>query len=292
MSDAIDWDDLRLFYEVASLGTLAGAAARSGLSAPTIGRRMLALERVTQRELFLRRQTGYALAPDGEALFARVAAMRDAAASVETWRSEAVPLPGVNIAADFWMIRFLAGHLPELWSPAERFQLCFEAQQSRADLFHRVAHIMITTIRPETGNVAVRPAPATAYAPYCARHFDQTGHRNWVSIGRGLCDAPWANWASSQPGNWITIWADTPATLIDIVRAGGGRCVLPCLIGDSDSALVRAGPLIDGLAHDNWIVLHDDERKRGEVRLVINRLNALFADHGDLMSGQRPASAA
>ena len=40
-----DWDDLRLFLHVAEQGGLAGTATLTGISAPTIGRRMLALER-------------------------------------------------------------------------------------------------------------------------------------------------------------------------------------------------------------------------------------------------------
>jgi DNA-binding transcriptional LysR family regulator len=52
MNDALDWEDLRLFYKVASLGSLAAASSHTGISSPTIGRRMHDLERVLQRELF------------------------------------------------------------------------------------------------------------------------------------------------------------------------------------------------------------------------------------------------
>ncbi|CCE99729.1 hypothetical protein predicted by Glimmer/Critica (plasmid) [Sinorhizobium fredii HH103] len=49
-----NWEDLRLFLHVAEQGGLAGAAEKTGISAPTIGRRMLALERATGRALFVR----------------------------------------------------------------------------------------------------------------------------------------------------------------------------------------------------------------------------------------------
>ena len=55
------WDDLQLFLNVATEGGLSGAALRTGLSAPTIGRRMLTLERTTGRTLFVRSQQGYRL---------------------------------------------------------------------------------------------------------------------------------------------------------------------------------------------------------------------------------------
>eukprot|EP01030_Chromulinospumella_sphaerica_P031879 gene31879-32556_t len=62
------WDDLKLFLHVASEGGLSGASLQTGLSAPTIGRRMFALERVLGRSLFVRSQQGYRLAHDGEIL--------------------------------------------------------------------------------------------------------------------------------------------------------------------------------------------------------------------------------
>lgn len=287
MNDALDWEDLRLFYQVASLGSLAAASAQTGISSPTIGRRMLDLERATQRELFVRRQTGYTLAPDGKALFDRVASMQFAAGNIEAWRSEAVPLPGVDIAVDYWMARFLAAYRAALWSPLEPFQLCIKTGEERTDLVHRRAHITIARERPETGNVAVRRAPPLAYAPYCARDFDQAYDCNWISIGRGILSAPWANWASERSCNWITFWTDTPAILLDLVRAGAGRAVLPCHVGDADPDLVRAGEIIAELGHESWIVVHDDERKRPEVRTVIDRLADLLDRHGTLFSGQQ-----
>ncbi|WP_234901895.1 helix-turn-helix domain-containing protein [Agrobacterium rubi] len=68
----VNWDDLKLFHIVASEGGLAGAAGLTGISAPTIGRRMLFLERTMGRTLFIRSQQGYRLAPDGLTLFERV----------------------------------------------------------------------------------------------------------------------------------------------------------------------------------------------------------------------------
>ncbi|MGD1888768.1 MAG: LysR family transcriptional regulator [Cohaesibacteraceae bacterium] len=291
MNDVLDWEDLRLFYQVASLGSLAAASAETGISSPTIGRKMLELERATQRELFVRRQTGYALAPDGKALFDRVASMQSAAGVVEAWRSDAVPLPGVDIAVDYWMARFLAMNRAAIWSAIDPFQLCIQTEEHDATLLHRRAHIMLARSRPENGNVALRKAPPIAYAPYCARDFDQTYDCNWISVGRGILGDPWANWAADQSSNWITFWTDTPAVLLDMARAGAGRAVLPCYIGDQEPDLVRAGDLIDDLFHENWIVIHDDERKRPEVRAVIDRMADLMNQHADLLVGKAGRSA-
>jgi DNA-binding transcriptional LysR family regulator len=106
MTDA-GWDDLKLFLHVASEGALSGAAARTGLSAPTIGRRMLALERTTGRTLFVRSQQGYRLAPDGETLLEHVRAMQKTADGIADWNAHGFAMPIVSIGAD-------AGPVPAL----------------------------------------------------------------------------------------------------------------------------------------------------------------------------------
>ena len=61
----IGWDDLQVFYHVAEGGGLSGAGRALGLSAATVGRRMLSLEQATGQALFERSQAGYALTGAG-----------------------------------------------------------------------------------------------------------------------------------------------------------------------------------------------------------------------------------
>jgi len=279
------WDDLRLFYHVAQSGSLAGAAERTGLSSPTIGRRMLDLERATGRTLFVRKQTGYELAPDGQVLLERVMAMRLAAKAIEDWREDVMRLPMVAISAGTWMSRFIADNLGRLWSPADPFRLCFKTAETHVDIGHREADIGLRNQRPASGNLAVRRTNHVAFAPYCALSFDQDRDCNWVALGSDVATTPSARWTLSQPNLWITTWANTPGMLYSLVRGGAGRGVLPCFIGDADPDLVRAGPVIEALSHTMWIVMHDDERNRPEVRTVIDRLVRLNADHSALFNG-------
>ncbi len=286
----IDWELLRLFGHVARAGSLSGAAERTGISAPTLGRRMLELEAALGRSLFTRLRTGYELTVDGRALFERARAMEVAATSVEAWRGSISEMPIVVVSAGTWMSRYIAEKLPALWTPADDFRLCFKTDDARLDLERREADIGIRNERPDTGNVAGLRSVTVRFAPFCARGFDQITHANWVALGADGARTPSARWMINQPDLWITVWANTPRMLYDLVRGGAGRCVLPCFIGDSDPELVRAGPLIPELDHDMWIVAHDDGRHRREVRLVIDRLAALYQRHAPLFSGERALS--
>ena len=280
-----NWDDLRLFLHVAEQGGLAGAAEKTGISAPTIGRRMLALERATGRALFVRARTGYELAPDGHVLLDRVRAMYEAAQDIADWHETAHSMPIVRLLSDTTLSCFTAVSLRHLWTPNDAFRVCFKTCEAVLDLTHRDADIGLTAERPETGNVAARRSVRVAYAPYCAQGFDHRRHTNWVSLGTDVANQPWKRWAFEQPDRFITNWVNCPRMMFDLVKAGAGIGVVPCFIGDSDPAFVRAGRVIEELNHDLWIVLHDDERGRESVRTVADRLSALLAANAALFSG-------
>ncbi|EPE99081.1 LysR family transcriptional regulator [Rhizobium grahamii] len=286
MKDA-NWDDLQLFFHVATGGGLSAAATQTGLSAPTIGRRMLALERATGRALFNRGPTGYLLAKDGVALLERVRLMQDAAQSIADWRGEVLTLPIVSMAADSWTSRFVAFHLAAIWTPKDAFRMCYKTCDGSVDFTYREAHIAIRHDRPDTGNVAIRRSVSVAHAVYQARSFDDR-NRNWISLGTDIAITPADKWTFEHPDYWITGWTNTPHMLFYLIRGGAGRGVLPCFIGDSDQSLVRAGPLVEELTYEMWVTAHDDERQRPEVRTVIDRLVGLFSENETLFAGEAP----
>lgn len=282
----MDWQELRLFFDVAETGSLAGAASRTGLSAPTIGRRMASLEKALGRRLFIRHQTGYELAVDGRALFEQVREMHSVADRIGEWSSGVYQLPKVTISAGTWTTRFLGRNIDALWTPDDPFRLGFLTTEARLELSHREADIGIRNARPQSGNLAYRKSVQIAFAVYRHRDFDDDKNHNWVSIGRETGTTPSANWVHSQPELRITTWVSTPVALLDVILGGGGLGVLPCFIGDTEPELRRYGSPIGELEHTSWIVMHDDERRDPSKRLVIDRLTALIKANTALFGGQ------
>lgn len=94
----VRWDDLAAFLVVARAGGLSAAARSLGASAPTLGRRMHALERALGRELFLRRTHGYDLTDAGRELQREI---ESAAGKIEraTARTARDALPLVKLSA-------------------------------------------------------------------------------------------------------------------------------------------------------------------------------------------------
>jgi hypothetical protein len=224
-------------------------------------------------------------AHDGELLFERVRRMREAAHSIAEMRQPVLALPIVRITGDAWLLQFVAQNLDSLRTPEDGFRLCFKIGNPRANLLHRESDIGLSDERPETGNVAARRLSPVAFAPYCSRGMAGLEQPAWAALGTEVAVSPAALWTARQTDLWITTWANTPHMLAELIRSGAGCGVLPCFLGDADPGLVRMGPPIEEVGYEAWLMMHDDERHRPEMRTAIERLAALFARERRQLAG-------
>jgi DNA-binding transcriptional LysR family regulator len=285
MSDS-GWDDLKLFLHVATEGGLSGASLRTGLSAPTIGRRMLALERVLGRALFVRSQQGYRLAHDGEILLEHVRDMQRAAESIADWHRGAFTLPIVSIASDPWIAGFMADHVGEIRTIDDPYRICCKAARPGLDLTFREADVAVVRQRPETGNLAVQRSVGIRYAAYRASGVREGNDIRWISLSTDISQAPAEKWVFQNREQQIHTWTSNHDLLPRLVRQGAGRGVLPVFIGDADPELQRADGIIEELDHDLWIVANDDDRRRSEVRSVIDRVADILRRNESVFAGR------
>ena len=266
------WDDLKLFLHVALEGGLSGASLRTGLSAPTIGRRMFALERRLGRALFVRSQQGYRLAHDGEILLEHVKNMQKAAENIAQWHSGAFTQPIVSIASDPWIAGFVADHAGEVRTRDDAYRICCKPARPGLDLTFREADVALVRERPETGNLAIQRSVGIRYATYRSADLFEGNDIRWISMSTDISFAPAEKWVFQNRESQIYTWTSSHDLLQRLVRNGAGRGVLPVFVGDADPALVREGEIITELDHDLWIVANADDRHRAEVRSVIDRL--------------------
>jgi DNA-binding transcriptional LysR family regulator len=284
----LDWEDLKVFIRVARGGGLSPAAAELGLSPATVGRRMIALERAVARPLFVRRQSGYELTDDGRTLLAKALAMEAGARPIEDWLSAGGNRPLVRISAGTWTANFLASNFARLWTPDDSFRVAFKTTEAKLDIAHREVEIGVRNRQPDSANLAARRTGEVAQAPFRARNLSSAQMDVWVAIAAEDQTTRSARWVSAQPGIVVAAWANTPRTLYDLIRAGVGKGVLPCFAGDRDPLLERAGEPIEELREGQWLVMHNDDRHRSEVRTVIDRMTSVLTAHAALFAGERP----
>lgn len=266
-----DWDDLRLFLAVARNGGLAAAAAVTGKSAPTLGRRMLALERRLGRELFLRLPRGYALTPDGQGLLDEVVTLEDhIGPMVET--DPAAAMPVVKVSAGLWVTHLLCQRVAEIVA-GDRIRLRFIASDERMDIGRREALIGVRNQRPDGLGLAGRRIAKVRFAVYACDAAVTT----WARV---LGPTPSAKWVEEVAPKGDTIEVTSSRNALDLALSGAARAVLPCFIGRQYAGLREVLPPIDALEHDQWLVTHHEDRFTPEVRKVNDRIYAILRKVG------------
>ncbi|WP_372578201.1 LysR family transcriptional regulator [Ruegeria hyattellae] len=263
----MDWDDLRLFLAVARGGGLAAASDTTKKSAPTLGRRMVALEKRLGVDLFIRLPRGYALTAEGEALLAKLAEVESRIVPLSEAGKERKPL--VKLSAGTWMTHLLCRKAQSITGGDVAIR--FISADHVLDIRRRDAVIGIRNHRPDQIGLACRRVGRVSFAAYATGPEVTT----WVRV---MGQTPSARWTAQASAGHPVIEVTGPRNALDLAQAGAARAVLPCFIGDDTAGLTRIAGPIDALAHDQWLVTHDEERFAPEVRMVIGRVEALLRD--------------
>jgi len=260
----VRWDDLSAFLAVARTGGLSAAARETGASAPTLGRRMRALERALGRELFVRRTHGYDLTDAGRAM---VHELEGVAGRIEriTARPAGDALPLVKLSAGTWTTLVLVRRSLELAGDPPDLRIRFLAAEDILSIGRREAAIGIRNRRPTEAGLAGRKLARVHFAAYAAPGAPQ----DWIRV---YADTPSARWVAARAGDATLHEVSHPRLALDLALAGAGRVVLPSFIGEAEPRLTRAGEPIEELSHDQWLVTHDDDRRLPEVRRAIDRV--------------------
>jgi len=264
-----DWDDLRLFLAVARNGGLAGAANASGKSAPTLGRRMLALERRLGQTLFERLPRGYVLTAQGNSLLS-VALQIHHLIDPVMGDGKNSRRRTVKLSAGTWTTFLLCQHSSALIEQ-DCIILQFIAAEQALDIPHREAVIGIRNQRPTNTSLAGQRINKVRFATYAINHDIET----WAIL---LGNTPSARWVSRHVGNDARIEVSHPRNILDLTLSGVAKSVLPTFIGNQTEGLIQISEEIDELEHSQWLVTHHEDRHLPEVRRVIERLQKLLSD--------------
>lgn len=282
----LNWDDLRLFLTVARSGGLRAASDPLGLSAPTLGRRMLALEAAIGHQLFSRSLTGYTLTAAGRDLLAQAEEAERAMLTITAWSEGSRADPLVRVSAGRWMSDLLAANIDSLWQVSDRIRLEFVTTFDPVDLGRRVADIDLRGSRPDEAGLARQLVGRVAHAVYSGRkRVNGVADGYFVGLSGEATGTPVALWLEAHHGDRIGVRGNDVHACLRLVTEGAGLSVFPCFVGDADPRLVRLGTPIPELTRELWLVTHDDRRHDPPIRLVAGRLARLLKHSAPLLAG-------
>ena len=283
----VDWDDLRLFLEIARAGTLTAAAARLSLSQPTAGRRLRALEAVIGASLFQRTPAGFRLTDEGETMLVHVEQMEEESIGLERkLLGGARGLEGVLrlSSSDWFATTVLAGALADftIANPLITIELLAEARL--VDLARREADLVFRFVPFSGADIVQRRFVHIRYGAYAANSYvercgdpdgsvDGGGH-HLITLDAGLDRAADVGWLRSRwPEARLSFRSNNRDAQGAACVRGAGIAVLPRILGDALPLRLLRGDPPPG--RDVWIGYHQDLRRLRRLRTLVDHLNSV-----------------
>ncbi|MBF7731646.1 LysR family transcriptional regulator [Pseudomonas sp. N040] len=150
----MEWDNLRYFLELSRAGKLTVAARRLGVDHTTVSRRVQALEKSLDTQLFMRAAAGFSLTEAGRNLLPQAEAMESAFSAIErTRQGQKDSLSGqvrIGVTEGYGTV-MLAPQLAEFTRRYPNLGIDLLAAPRMVQLSRREADIVITLERPERG---------------------------------------------------------------------------------------------------------------------------------------------
>jgi DNA-binding transcriptional LysR family regulator len=288
MGQADSWDFYRSFLAVVRHGSLSGAARALGLTQPTLGRHVEALEAQLGARLFTRSPGGLlptevarALVPQAEAMAAAASALARAAGVA---RDEVRGLVRIT-ASEVVSGEVLPAILVDLREAHPALDIALVASNRIEDVLRWDVDIAVRMTQPHQGALLARRIGVIglglfAHASYLERHAapgsleELRGH---AVVGFDEGSAYYREIAEAgfgADGMAFALRTDNDLAALAALRAGFGisGCQLP--LAARDPALVRVLPEVSLPPLETWVVMHEDLAGLRRTRVVFDALVA------------------
>lgn len=284
---------MRAFLATAETGSLSAAARHLGLTQPTLGRQVTALEDELGLILFQRTARSMRLTDAGHDLLADARAMGDAATRITLLaQSRAHSLDGTIrvTASDMMSAYVLPDIMLRLRGIAPRLRIDVLAANDIRDIVKREADIAIRHVRPDQPDLIarlVREATGHLYASkdyIAARGAPQTitdlEAHDFISFGDDarLIEALAAQGIIVPPQN-MRSGSTSGITTWELVRRGFGLLPMSDDIAAQFPDVAQILPEHPAITFPIWLVTHRELHTSRRIRLVFDLIAEMLADH-------------
>jgi len=282
----MDWDDIRIFLAVARAGSLGGAARAVGQTQPTIGRRLKAFESRLGIALFQRSSAGFLLTDEGALVLAHAEHMEEEAFAFERQLAgHEDHLDGLvrTSASDWFGLHVLAPVFALFQQRHPRVTIELLTESRLLNLARRESDLVFR-IRPfDEVDVVQRKLMQVDYALYGPagaeppRAGDGFG-TPLVTMDLAFSTMPDVRWLQRMlPRAHVAMRSNNRGVQATLCAAGSGWAVLPCLLGDRTTGLVRADMGEAPPGREMFVGYHKDLRRLGRLRKLLDHVVAELA---------------
>ena len=281
-----DWNRARAFLVTAEEGSLSAAARSLGMTQPTLGRQVSALEEELGVVLFERSGPGLVLTPNGLELVEHVRAMGEAAGRVSLAASGQSNNIEGNIcisASEVYSVFLLPPIIAKLRKLEPKIHVEIIATNQTSDLRRREADIAIRNFRPTQPELIAKKIKDVSAILYATpAYLDSIGnptspeqlHRaefisfdNTGMLMNGLNEQGLNLTKKNFPlvsENYLVHW--------ELVKQGLGIGIMPEDIGDAEPLVQQVLPELDPIVFPIWLTTHRELNTSRRVRMVFDLL--------------------
>lgn len=236
-----NWDDLRFVLAVAETGSVSAAARSLAVNHATVLRRVSAFESAHGGAVLQRGPAGYEVLPERLPV---IEAARLAAAALDQvaglMRGDAGPERPVRVTStDSICTTLLPRVLARLMADPRMPRMDLRCSNAHRNLGRLEADITVRPTIALPADLVGVPAGELAFGVYHARGAAPP-EGAWLGVGGPLAGSVAGTWfARTDASRKPLMTADSFLALAELAAQGGARTVLPEILGDRDTRLVR-----------------------------------------------------
>lgn len=293
MADTIGWDHYRSLLAVLSEGSLSAAARLLGITQPTVGRHVAALESAFGQALFTRTPSGLEATDAALALRGYAQSMHDTAAALE--REALSQGQGVHgtvriSASEVIGIEVLPPALAQLRRAHPQLVLELVPTNRLVDLLNREADIAVRMSPPQQQALVARRIGVVelglfARDDYLQQHglpqrVEELASHSLISFDE---ETPFLRAARSRFPSWtreaLALRSDSDLAQLALIRAGAGIGFCQVALARRDPRLRRVLPQAFAFPLETWITMHGDLRGSRRCMVVFEALAQCLLAH-------------
>lgn len=277
----MQWDDVRYFLALARQGSLSATARSLGIEHSTVARRVSSLEQALELKLFDRLPRGWALTPEGQALYERACLLEEEVQGLRRTALGQASLAGrVRISAPPLLLNhFVLPHLDAFHAAYPQIELELIGDRRNADLGRGEADIALRTNEPQEPDLVARTLAQIRYGLYGtpARCALPESQRTFIGFDDSMPGLPQKRWLDSHVANRrYVLRTNDMAAMCQAAGQGWGIALLPRFLAVKDRRLQWLEAPVSPPSVPVYLVMHADVRRAPRVRSTADCLIEIF----------------
>jgi len=301
----MNWDDIKVFLEVARSERLSIAAKRLAIDASTISRRIHKLEENLATKLFERTLDGHILTIDGKKLLSSARRMeQDASQALSEIKDNKVQNSGrvrIGVTEAFSNF-FIAPNLKPLQQAFPNIQIDLLHFARDVKISRNEADIAIAVERPKNTSTIITKLCDYKLQLYCHKDYfiehnakisdtnfdnislDSLAQYHWVSyVDTLLFTEQLAYLKELNPKLTPSFQSTSITSQYFAIKNGLGMGILPCFLAEQDTSLIKLCSQEVNVVRSFYLVTHPESKRLSHVNTVWSYLKSLAKDKKALL---------